>query len=358
MGLMAYDAVALGERELGYGRAWLDSLIQAIPYPLLAANVRDAVTGERISPLYHICTKGKTKIGIIGLVMVTTHVQVDTTEFIIEDPVGWAKQLVPQVKEQADYVIVLSHLGWGGSFALAQQVDGIDIIVAGHGSHKTYDPQRVGSTILVQAGNQGKYVGFLSLRGEISKGQYDGELRSLDKKMPEDEQLRGLEKEYSRRIRALFEARAERNRISPQAEQVRQKYAGANSCRGCHGEVFTRWAETKHAHAMDALEEKGKQFDPECVRCHSTGFRKPSGFINLNVNPELANIQCEQCHGAGNLHILFRQRGEAEVAKLGTVALERARDYGKVRVTTCLQCHTVERDDDFSYREGDLTGIH
>ena len=358
MGLMQYDAVALGERELSHGRAWLDSLKHAVTYPLLAANVRDASTDERISPLYHIVTKGDKRIGIIGLVMVATHIQVDTTEFVIEDPVGWAKQLVPQVREQSDYVVVLGHLGWGGAFALAQQVDGIDILIAGHGSHKTYDPQRVGSTVLVQAGNQGRYVGILSIRGDVSKGHFDGELRGLDKRMPEDEQLRSLEKEYSRRIRDVYESRAQKNRVSPMAEQVRQKYTGANSCRGCHGEVFSRWIETKHAHAMHALEEKSKQFDPECVRCHSTGFRKPSGFINLNVNPELANVQCEQCHGAGNLHVLFRQKGETEVSKLGSVALERARNYGKVRVTTCLQCHTVERDDDFSYREGDLTGIH
>ncbi len=355
---MGYHAAALGERELGQGKAFIDSLIQSAPFPLLAANVSDAETGKRLTPTYEMFEVGGRSVGVIGLVMLASPTQVDTAEFRIEDPIQWARQLVPEVRRQSDYVLVLSHLGWGGSFALAQQVEGIDIIVAGHGSHQTREPQRVGSTLLVQAGNKGRRVGVLRIKGSIQKGKYEGELVGLSKSMPEDAEVKEIAKEYQRRIRAIYSADSERNRVAPRVVQIRQKYAGAQSCRSCHMEIFDRWLDTKHANAMAALEQKGMEFDPECVRCHSTGFRKSSGFISMKRTPRLANVQCEQCHGAGHLHLLYRQKGEAAVASLGPVSVERAKNYGKVRITACLECHTVERDDDFSYEEGDLTGIH
>ncbi|MBN1424698.1 hypothetical protein JXA88_09080 [Candidatus Fermentibacteria bacterium] len=358
MARAGYHAAALGERELGLGRAFVDSIIEAMPFPLLAANLVDPVTGARLTKTYEIVDVGTVRVGILGLVMKTAPGNVDTAVFRIEDPMQWAQQLVPEIAAKSDVVVVLAHLGWGGAFSLAQQVPGIDVIVSGHGSYATEQPQRVGETVLVQAGDQGKRVGRLSITGEIKKGKFSGTLTTLGRDVPDDPDIKNLVSHYSIRVREYYSSLNHGARTSPAPTQVSQRYGGAQQCRACHAPVYERWLETGHSHAMATLEHRGKHFDPECVRCHSTGYGKPTGFISMKVNPDLANVQCEQCHGQGSLHIMYRTKGDASLEGLNPVMAERARKFPVVGPTVCLQCHTPDRDPDFTYREGDLTGIH
>ncbi len=353
-----YHAAALGERELAFGRAFVDSLLDVVPFPFLAANLSDPKTGARITKTYEVVTVGSIKVGLIGLLMKMAPGAVDTSAFRIEDPVAWARTLVPEVASKADYVIVLGHLGWGGAFLLAQQVPQIDVIVVGHGSHQTEEPQRVGRTVLVQAGDQGKKIGVLRITGDITKGRYSGTLVNLGKDVPEDPTIKELVSQYSKRVADYYSKNVPTPRPTPSATGASLRFVGAQQCRSCHGAIFERWQATRHAHAMATLERKGKQFDPECIRCHSTGHGKPTGFIGVRVNPDLANVQCEQCHGQGSLHVAYRSKGEAALEGVSVVLAEKARKMQRVGLSTCLECHTPERDPDFTHREGDLTGIH
>jgi len=353
-----YHAAALGERELALGRSFVDSLLKVVPFPFLAANVSDPVSGARLTKTHEVVTVGTTRVGIIGLLMKTAPGVIDTAGFRVEDPVAWAKQLVPEVRGKADLVVVLGHLGWGGAFSLVQQVPGIDVVVVGHGSHLTEEPQRIGNTLLVQAGDQGKRVGYLRISGEISKAKYSGSLVSLNSDMPEDPLVKEIVSRYGKRVTEYYSRLNGENRVAPAPTQISYRYSGAQQCRSCHGVVYERWLASQHAHAMATLERKGKHFDPECVRCHSTGYGKPTGFISLKVNPDLANVQCEQCHGQGSLHVAYRTKGEAALEGVSSVAAERARKLPAVGMSPCLVCHTPERDPDFTHREGDLTGIH
>ena len=59
--------------------------------------------------------------------------------------------------------MVLSHLGAKEDEKLAEEVKGIDVIVGGHSHTKMKSGRKVGDTIIVQAGAQGKYLGELDL---------------------------------------------------------------------------------------------------------------------------------------------------------------------------------------------------
>jgi Secretion system C-terminal sorting domain/Cytochrome c552/Cytochrome c554 and c-prime len=103
------------------------------------------------------------------------------------------------------------------------------------------------------------------------------------------------------------------------------------TCGMCHAEEQAKWEGTGHAdmltRAMDG--SLSTHYGPNCVSCHTTGydpnadnngfddrdFVYPSGPDSLNVDTwdsllvnspsamELANIQCESCHGPGSEHI-------------------------------------------------------
>lgn len=79
-------------------------------------------------------------------------------------------------------------------------------------------------------------------------------------------------------------------------------FAGAAACATCHPEQSKIYAGTAHAHAMKTLETKSKHEDGECVACHSVGANAKGGFVSLFASPQLANVQCENCHGPRLAH--------------------------------------------------------
>ena len=77
-------------------------------------------------------------------------------------------------------------------------------------------------------------------------------------------------------------------------------YIGAAKCKSCHlKKEYQAWSETKHAKAFSELKENEAK-DPKCVKCHVTGYNNGGYALDRNNEPDLANVQCEACHGPGS----------------------------------------------------------
>lgn len=64
-------------------------------------------------------------------------------------------------KEKVDVVILIAHAGNPEDEKIAKNVDGIDIMIAGH-THDLYvTPKKIGRTWIAEAGEYGKYLGIL-----------------------------------------------------------------------------------------------------------------------------------------------------------------------------------------------------
>jgi hypothetical protein len=107
---------------------------------------------------------------------------------------------------------------------------------------------------------------------------------------------------------------------------VSNAFVGAQKCNGCHSDKVAEWSGTIHATAMTALNNIGMGSNPQCVVCHSVGFGQPGGFVSAAATPQLANVQCENCHGAADAHINISGR---QYHPLRSLAAE-----------TCGGCHT------------------
>ncbi|UCE60581.1 MAG: hypothetical protein JSU63_02290 [Phycisphaerales bacterium] len=81
-------------------------------------------------------------------------------------------------------------------------------------------------------------------------------------------------------------------------------YIGAANCTECHLENHAAWSTTIHATAFSTIVSSGDGDNPLCFPCHAVGYGLPSGFVSQTVTPELANVQCENCHGPGSNHAL------------------------------------------------------
>jgi predicted CXXCH cytochrome family protein len=79
-------------------------------------------------------------------------------------------------------------------------------------------------------------------------------------------------------------------------------YAGASTCAACHAEQYDYWLVTGHADALDTLRTVSQEANPACVGCHVVGFGEAGGYVDENATPDLAGVQCENCHGAAAEH--------------------------------------------------------
>lgn len=79
------------------------------------------------------------------------------------------------------------------------------------------------------------------------------------------------------------------------------QYAGSPTCIECHGPVHATEQYTDHAKAFKTLQQIGQDKNAACLPCHTVGYGLSTGFVNYSTTPQLAGVQCENCHGpAGN----------------------------------------------------------
>ncbi len=112
--------------------------------------------------------------------------------------------------------------------------------------------------------------------------------------------------------------------------------AGTESCRECHAADARLWDASRHAHAWQSLEEKNAAADPDCQRCHVTGYGLPGGFVSARRSPSRVQVGCESCHGPA--------RGHVRQAEIHTPYFAEAKNH-------CTSCHDRENSPKFALEE-------
>jgi hypothetical protein len=80
------------------------------------------------------------------------------------------------------------------------------------------------------------------------------------------------------------------------------RYAGAQTCAECHGNVHDTEMNTAHAQAFLALQQIHQDTNSTCLPCHSVGYGLPTGFTDATHTLQLEGVQCENCHGPAANH--------------------------------------------------------
>ena len=143
--------------------------------------------------------------------------------------------------------------------------------------------------------------------------------------------------------RRLLEARgAPRKDVLP----TNPVYVGSAACRSCHAAEHATWSASPHARAVQTLAGVHKERNPDCLRCHTTGFGRPGGFPEKGLaadHVDRAEVGCEACHGPGGDHV-------AEGAtKLGTIVSLGDKCDSCVILQICGACHDDANDAGFEF---------
>ena len=233
---IGYDAMAIGNHEFDNALGVLREQMKLADFPFLSANVRTK-QGELLTLPYIIKEFDGFKVAIFGLTTKETEFvahQENIRSLVFQDEVEVAKQLVPELRKQADVVIALAHMGTYnstelGSKRLASEVNGIDIIVDGHSHTKLdapivmTDPESGHKTLIVQAWKWGLVLGRVDLfikKKRVIEYKFEAipvNLKEVEKKpdgavvyhvigedIPEDPELVRLMKPYVDKVNSLL----------------------------------------------------------------------------------------------------------------------------------------------------------
>ena len=327
MSVLGYDAVTPGPREMTYGADKLSGLYSKFPQiKVVSANVTDK-SGKLLWDKYAIVEKAGVKFAVTGVTgsgpykFNVTRGKQKSDDFDFKESKEVLRDLIPELRSQADIVVVLLHETPADARRIVDEIPGMDVVIVGHSPGYMFNPDRIGETLLVRGGNRGQYLSIteLILANDNALIDYSGEGKPLGKPVKKkesiDKDITDFENERKDR-----EAKEKRKKALEDASiQGTETLLGAQTCQKCHDSEYAGWVDSPHGLAV------------------RTGVHEADEFAAEDV--DLSSVQCEHCHGLGTFH------GTAGMAAV-------------VAEETCRSCHMVEGAPDFDYAKAMAEGFH
>ncbi|NLD72906.1 MAG: bifunctional metallophosphatase/5'-nucleotidase [Chloroflexi bacterium] len=182
--------------EFAYGPARFKALAQRLNYPMLAINCYEEASGELAYPPYVVYEAAGLRVGVIGIAATIVDKTMPPSfskglRFTLgnEELPGHISHL--RQEERADLIVVVSHLGFPQEVRLAEEVEGIDVLLSGHTHNRIYRPVLVNGAIIIQSGCHGSFLGRLDLQLEGGKVvDWRHALITVTEDLPEDPVVR------------------------------------------------------------------------------------------------------------------------------------------------------------------------
>jgi 2',3'-cyclic-nucleotide 2'-phosphodiesterase (5'-nucleotidase family) len=199
LGACNYDAMIPGNHDYTFGAERLAELIDRFSLPVVAANCvwPNDTKPKNIEP-YRLFELDGITVGIIGTATPIGAYMLDNLVEILPIPDS-LHDVVAELKEQADIIVLLTHIGKGEDEKLAQALPDVDIIFGGH-DHRSYDELTLApetDTVIQHSGAMGKYIGELTITWDGNM-IVDRELRlvSITDEMPESATVAMIREKY------------------------------------------------------------------------------------------------------------------------------------------------------------------
>ncbi len=118
-----------------------------------------------------------------------------------------------------------------------------------------------------------------------------------------------------------------------QIQPSESAFAGSDSCRECHGNIYNKWQKTAHSRELTEQNFLMPPHQGDCSRCHSTSAVEK-------------RVGCEACHGPRAEHVVNPKKYEPVECRICDIQ------------RMCIQCHIRRIDPDFDPLRGWLTIDH
>jgi len=363
MTAMKYDALALSPEDLKHGIAETLStyLNQKDAVRVVSANVapagasKEAFAGTIRESV--VAEAGPYKVGITAVLDLGWYDRLkDPDREILEvrPPETVLPAVLKALEGSTDFQVLMVQGPPELALTLGEAFPGFDVVVStspfADPEGKT-KPLNGGATQVVTVGQKGKYVGVIGLfdaaKGKAPEARYQ-KVSLIGGRFRNAEPMRALiDEQMQSQLKALGVVENYVRHANVEAPPG-ASYVGAEGCKSCHPNTFAKWAGTKHARAYEVLAHnptdprRNREFDAECISCHTTGFTYNTGWVSAEKTPYLKGNQCENCHGPGSKHV--EQPDNKEFTRFLARTAEAA-DKGGL----CLKCHDEDNSRNFNF---------
>jgi hypothetical protein len=308
-------------------------------------------------------------------------------------PAVLTKQLIQAKKNGAELFVVL----YQGSVGMAKicaaecakaraknpELPQVDVILClGTDPLPPGLPEMVGNTAVINVGHKGQHVGVVGAYRTGNPQQPFKLSYQLVRLDPELATPRGKEKGH--KLMELMEQYAQEVKDGNYLAQYKQvehtvqvairdlgnkmkkmweaEYAGSDACKNCHPHAYKVWQNSKHGKEayktlVTAKHPSNRQFDGECIVCHTTGFGYKTGFENEQKTAFLKDVGCESCHGPCSVHV--DSPNNKDIHKI----INEFKYVPAPRKTTqmdtfCQKCHDLDNDHNWNLQQRWKEVIH
>ena len=143
---------------------------------------------------------GEIKIGLTGTIRsdLVKYLDIDLQkDFIFKDQMRSLSPVLGQLREESDFIVLLSHGGISSDREFASTFTDIDLILGAHSQTLLVEPEKIGDTYITQIGESGYRIGIMKLHFEDKRLlTMENRVILLTKDMREDPAVNALISEY------------------------------------------------------------------------------------------------------------------------------------------------------------------
>lgn len=379
---MHYEMVGLGPDDLKLPAINLAQTMNNMAggnNPFTCANVE--VFDQSFTNKFVVIERNGKKIGVT-MILGEEHTKdlAGKDNLTVVSPEAGLQGVLPELESaKCDMKVLFAFSSPENCRKLAEQFPVFDVLVtAGGAGDPTLQPEiiQVGdhATSMIQVGVKGMYVGLIGFYEKDGRSEIKYERVQLDHRYGDSESIKTIFKAYQDELKVLWETNSLED-IEPREHPSGYTFVGSDSCQDCHSEEYDIWLDGidgeggPHAEATASLEQNPnddrvwvqRQFDPECISCHATGWNPQnfypykSGMIDVNKQKHLHANGCENCHGPGSAHVAMEEkaaRGAVDKDLRQRLANEMVLTLAEARSEACKECHDLDNSPDFLQEGG------
>ena len=366
---MVYRTIGLGTSELRLAPTEVVSTIDGQTH-FVSANVGLLGMDNEFTAPFRVMEGDGMKIGVTSVALPPKEQPLQNPDLALVSPAEGLKKVMPKLLAQkCDQLVLLVAPCMGANESLdetttrraaeelARQFPKFNLVVIATDSDPPAENLKpiAGTEVkMIELSHKSMYVGVAAF--------YDDAARPIRyQRVPLDARFR--ESEAMKEVMAAYQDQLKEAGLVglgalPRQHQQKGKFVGSQTCGDCHTKAFEIWKKTPHSHALATLDNVNppRQFDPECLSCHVTGWDAKayvpyiSGFASRQKTPLLADNGCENCHGPGSEHVAAENDGANQKV------LDRLRQQMRLTIAEaknpdsprgCARCHDLDNSPNY-----------
>jgi hypothetical protein len=359
---MGYDAIALGASDLRLPAGELAAVVAGVndqQSPFVSANVALFGFDAGMTSTYRIIKAGGMRIGITSVLGNTYQKEIHNDELEMIDPEKAIVKILPKLKGQADYLVLLAHATRKESIALAKRFPEFNIVVTSDTPPEP--PDRLHkidgtNTLFIDAGRKGENAIVLGFYDDPKKPPRYQRV-PLDSRFEAAPDMKRLMVAYQDQLKALGFAGLGLRPVPQPQLKTNGKFVGSKKCEPCHEESYKIWKKSLHSEAYKTLADLDppRNFDPECISCHVMGwhptryFPYEGGYESQEKTPILIDVGCESCHGPNEKHVAAESGSNETLMEKYRLSVRLTKaDSEKF---FCASCHDGDNSPDYNFEQ-------